>query len=75
MGMNNNRATLTLTGCHQMKAASGEGYFTRLLCPNIEETINLSTLVMNAGINANDLKMTIFSYPSMLLTLFICYNI
>ncbi|MEO5501459.1 MAG: NAD(P)/FAD-dependent oxidoreductase [Ginsengibacter sp.] len=35
-----------------------------LLGPNAEETINLFTLAMNAGIKAGDLKKTIFSYPT-----------
>ncbi|MEO7315841.1 MAG: hypothetical protein ABIW47_11680 [Ginsengibacter sp.] len=35
-----------------------------LLGPNTEETINIFTLAMNAGIKANDLKKTIFSYPT-----------
>ena len=35
-----------------------------LLGPNAEETINIFTLAMNAGIKADDLKKTIFSYPT-----------
>jgi len=35
-----------------------------LLGPNAEETINLFTLAINAGVKANDLKKTIFSYPT-----------
>ena len=35
-----------------------------LLGPNAEETINLFTLAMNAGIKASDLKKIIFSYPT-----------
>lgn len=35
-----------------------------LLGPNAEETINIFTLAMNAGIKASDLKKTIFSYPT-----------
>ena len=35
-----------------------------LLGPNAEETINIFTLAMNAGIKAGDLKKTIFSYPT-----------
>ena len=35
-----------------------------LLGPNAEETINIFTLAMNAGIKAKDLKRTIFSYPT-----------
>ena len=35
-----------------------------LLGPNSEETINIFTLAMNAGIKAGDLKKTIFSYPT-----------
>jgi glutathione reductase (NADPH) len=35
-----------------------------LLGPNSEETINIFTLAMNAGIKASDLKKTIFSYPT-----------
>jgi glutathione reductase (NADPH) len=35
-----------------------------LLGPNAEETINIFTLAMNAGIKATDLKRTIFSYPT-----------
>ena len=35
-----------------------------LLGPNAEETINLFTLAMNAGIKTSDLKKTIFSYPT-----------
>lgn len=35
-----------------------------LLGPNAEETINIFTLAMNAGMKASDLKKTIFSYPT-----------
>ena len=35
-----------------------------LLGPNAEETINLFTLAMNAGITAGTLRKTIFSYPT-----------
>jgi len=35
-----------------------------LLGPNAEETINLFTLAMNAGITASVLRKTIFSYPT-----------
>jgi len=35
-----------------------------LLGPNTEETINLFTLAMNAGITASVLRKTIFSYPT-----------
>lgn len=35
-----------------------------LLGPNAEEIINIFTLAMNAGMKANDLKKTIFSYPT-----------
>jgi glutathione reductase (NADPH) len=35
-----------------------------LLGPNAEETINIFTLAMNAGIKATDLKRIIFSYPT-----------
>lgn len=35
-----------------------------LLAPNAEETINIFTLAMNAGVKASDLKKTIFSYPT-----------
>ncbi|MEO6961954.1 MAG: NAD(P)/FAD-dependent oxidoreductase [Puia sp.] len=35
-----------------------------LLGPNAEETINLFAVAMNAGIKADDLKKTIFSYPT-----------
>ncbi|MEO6705491.1 MAG: FAD-dependent oxidoreductase, partial [Ginsengibacter sp.] len=35
-----------------------------LLGPNAEETINLFTLAMNAGVKASYLKKTIFSYPT-----------
>jgi glutathione reductase (NADPH) len=35
-----------------------------LLVPNAEETINLFTLAMNAGITASVLRKTIFSYPT-----------
>jgi len=35
-----------------------------LLGPNAEETINIFTLAMNAGVRASDLKKTIFSYPT-----------
>ncbi|MEO6707351.1 MAG: NAD(P)/FAD-dependent oxidoreductase [Ginsengibacter sp.] len=35
-----------------------------LLGPNAEETVNLFTMAMNAGIKASVLKKTIFSYPT-----------
>jgi len=35
-----------------------------LLGPNADETINVFTLAMNAGIKSGDLKKTIFSYPT-----------
>jgi len=35
-----------------------------LLGPNAEETINIFTLAMNAGITASVLRKTIFSYPT-----------
>ncbi|MEO8117538.1 MAG: NAD(P)/FAD-dependent oxidoreductase, partial [Bacteroidota bacterium] len=35
-----------------------------LLGPNAEETINIFTLTINAGMKASDLKKTIFSYPT-----------
>jgi glutathione reductase (NADPH) len=35
-----------------------------LLGPNAEESINLFTLAMNTGMKADDLKKTIFSYPT-----------
>lgn len=35
-----------------------------LLGPDAEETINIFTLAMNAGITASNLKKTIFSYPT-----------
>ena len=35
-----------------------------LLGPNAEETINLFTLAMNAGVTASVLRKTIFSYPT-----------
>ncbi|MDE3183172.1 MAG: NAD(P)/FAD-dependent oxidoreductase [Bacteroidota bacterium] len=35
-----------------------------LLGPNAEEIINIFTLAMNAGVKANDMKKTIFSYPT-----------
>ena len=35
-----------------------------LLGPNAEETINIFTMAMNAGMKASDLKKTIFSYPT-----------
>ena len=35
-----------------------------LLGTNAEETINIFTLAMNAGMKASDLKKTIFSYPT-----------
>jgi glutathione reductase (NADPH) len=35
-----------------------------LLGPHSEDTINIFTLAMNAGIKAGDLKRTIFTYPT-----------
>jgi glutathione reductase (NADPH) len=35
-----------------------------LLGPNCEEIINIFALAMNTGLKANDLKKTIFSYPT-----------
>lgn len=36
----------------------------QLLGPNAEETINIFSLAMNAGMKASDLKRMIFSYPT-----------
>jgi len=43
---------------------TGQVIGAHLLGPNAEETINIFTLAMNAGIKAGDLKKTIFSYPT-----------